>query len=278
PPRNCSSNRAARPTRPPARGPRNWSGEPARATAGRRPGRAASGQRGVQGDVTDAGQGLGHRAAHLGGLGGGPETDLVHVLDATSHGQLDAADAEPARRVGAEGDIGGDVQALGGAAVGGDLRRQRHGVAGRVRGREQLLRAGGAVGVVGGPLRERHVVLADPGTGQLDLTGTVLRTTGPGGARGTCWHHLPFVKKLVLGSFSCTLERPRAQPRAGRFAHQPTAAVPVPPTAVPNSRRPWPPQPTAAVPVPTTAVPNSRRPWPPQPTAAEMRSSSCSSI
>src|SRR5690606_22647530 len=119
---------------------------------------------------------------------------------------------------------------------GGDLRRQRHGVAGRVRGRDQLLRAGGAVGVVGGPLRERHVVLADPGTGQLDLTGTVLQTTGPGGARGTCWHHRPFVKKIVLGSYSCTLERTRAPRRAGRFAHQPTAAVPVPTTAVPNSR------------------------------------------
>ena len=86
-------------------------------------------------------------------------------------GELDAGEPEAAGRVRAEGDVGGHLEALRGAAGLGEQGRELHGVAGGVRGGDELLGARGAPGVVRGPLGEGDVVGADLGAGQLDLAG-----------------------------------------------------------------------------------------------------------
>ena len=144
-------------------------------------------QRGVQRDV-DAGKRLADRAAGLGRLGGLGEllgADAVHLA---AHGELDAGELEPARRVRAERHVGLHVERLRGAARLGDLVRQGHGETGGVGGRDELLGAGEAPGVIRGPPREGHLEGGELGAGQLDLAPALLQGPGPAGPRGPSWH------------------------------------------------------------------------------------------
>src|SRR6201996_3036513 len=102
----------------------------------------------VQGDV-DTGEGLADRAAGLGRVGRLGELLVVEPVDLTADGELDAGQLETTGRVGAEGDVGLYVQSLRGAAGLADQRAQLHGVAGRVGGGDELLRARGPGGRVG---------------------------------------------------------------------------------------------------------------------------------
>src|SRR3954470_4729047 len=149
--------------------------------------RTASGERGVQRDG-GAGQRLADGAALLGRLGGLLEPGRVQAVDLTADGELDPREAEPARRVGAERDVGLHVEGLRGAAGLGDVGRELHREARGVRGRDQLLGAGGAAGVVGRALGEADVVRADVAAAELDLAGPLLQRAGPGGAGGASGH------------------------------------------------------------------------------------------
>ena len=62
--------------------------------------------------IVDAGQRLAHRAADLGRLGGLLEAVGVQALDLAADGERDAGDAPGRRPVGAERDVGGDLQRL----------------------------------------------------------------------------------------------------------------------------------------------------------------------
>src|SRR5690348_17627824 len=55
------------------------------------------------------------------------------------------------------------------------LFRSLHGEARGVRGGDQLFRTGHSPGVLGGPLREVHLVGADLRAGELDLAGPLLQ-------------------------------------------------------------------------------------------------------
>jgi SDR family mycofactocin-dependent oxidoreductase len=105
---------------------------------------------GVQGDV-HAGERLADRAALLRRLRGLGELLGVQAVHLAADGELDAGELEAAGRVGAERHVGLHIQRLGGAAGLADQRGQLHGVAGRVGGRDELLRAGNSSGVLGGP-------------------------------------------------------------------------------------------------------------------------------
>src|SRR5437763_981206 len=89
--------------------------------------------------------------------------------------------AEGASRLArAERDVGGDLQRLRCAPGLADVGRELHREAGRVRRGDELLGAGRAAGVVGGPLGEVHLVGADVRAGQLDLSGSLLKGPVPG--------------------------------------------------------------------------------------------------
>ena len=134
----------------------------------------------------------------LGGLRRGLERGRVDAVDVAAHGERDAGQPEAAVRVRAEADVGLHGERVRRAAHLGDLVRQRHRVARRVGGGDQLLRTGRAAGVVGGSLRERHLERADPRAGHLDLSGSVLQSSGPGGLCGTCWHVTSSVRSGVV--------------------------------------------------------------------------------
>jgi len=144
-------------------------------------------ERGVQGDV-DTGERLADRAALLRRLRGLEELLRVQAVHLAADGELDAGEPEAARRVRPERHVGLHVQCLRGAAGLADQRGQLHGVAGGVGGRDELLRAGGSAGVVGGPLREGHLVGGELGTRQLNLAHALLQGAGPAGACGASWH------------------------------------------------------------------------------------------
>jgi SDR family mycofactocin-dependent oxidoreductase len=141
----------------------------------------------VQGDV-HAGERLADRAACLRLLGGLQELLGVQAFHLAADGELDAGELEPAGRVGPERHVGLHVERLRGAARLADQRGKLHGVAGGVGGRDELLRAGGAPGVLGGPLGEGHLIGADLGTRQFDLAHALLQGSGPAGACGAGWH------------------------------------------------------------------------------------------
>ena len=141
----------------------------------------------VQGDV-HAGERLADRAARLGRLGRLEELLRVQAVHLATHGELDAGELEAARRVGPERHVGLHVQRLRRAAGLADQRGQLHGVAGGVGGRDELLRAGGSPGVLGGPLRKGHLIGSELGTRQLDLAHALLQGAGPAGACGAGWH------------------------------------------------------------------------------------------
>ena len=144
-------------------------------------------KRRVQGDV-HAGERLADRAARLGGLGGLEELLGVQAVHLAADGELDAGEPEAACRVGPERHVGLHVERLRGAACHADQRGQLHRVAGGVRGRDELLRAGRSPGVVGGPLGEGHLVGGQLGTGQLDLADALLQGPGPASACGASRH------------------------------------------------------------------------------------------
>jgi SDR family mycofactocin-dependent oxidoreductase len=142
---------------------------------------------GVQGDV-HAGERLADRAADLGRLGRLEELLRVQAVHLAADGELDAGELEAARRVRPERDVGLHVERLRRAAGLADQRGQLHGVAGGVGGRDELLRAGGSPGVLGGPLGEGHLVGGELGTRQLDLAHALLQGARPAGACGAGWH------------------------------------------------------------------------------------------
>ncbi len=142
---------------------------------------------GVQGDV-HAGERLADRAAGLGVRGRLGELLRVQALDLAADGELDAGQPEPAGRVRPERHVSLHVQRLRGAAGLADQRRQLHRVAGRMGGRDELLGTGPSPGVIGSPLGEGHVVGADLGTGQLDLTHALLEGSSPAGTCGASGH------------------------------------------------------------------------------------------
>jgi SDR family mycofactocin-dependent oxidoreductase len=141
----------------------------------------------VEGDV-HAGKRLADRAAGLGRLGRLEELLRVQAVHLAADGELDAGELEAAGRVRPERHVGLYVQRLRGAAGLADQRGQLHGVAGRVGGRDELLRAGGSPGILGGPLGEGHLVGSELGTRQLDLAHALLQGAGPAGACGARWH------------------------------------------------------------------------------------------
>src|SRR5215472_14108129 len=118
---------------------------------------SAGGQRYIR-----SGQGLADRAGALGLLRDPGKVLGADALSRPAEGQLDAADPEAARRIRAECHVGGDIELLPAAArrveQGGELHREAR----AVRGGDQLLRAGGAVGIVSRPLGEVHLVTANP--------------------------------------------------------------------------------------------------------------------
>src|ERR1700681_761770 len=139
------ARRPATPTRsPPAISPGT---PPAPPSMSRRRLTAAAGQFSgdVEGDVR-AGQGLAYRARVLGVLGDLPERILVDTVGAPPDSQLDAADPESARRIGGQRDVTPDGQRWRGATGRSEQRRELHRIAGRVRGGDELLAAGRAVG------------------------------------------------------------------------------------------------------------------------------------
>ena len=142
---------------------------------------------GVQGDV-HAGERLADRAARLGRLGRLEELLRVQAVHLAADGELDAGELEAARRVGPERHVGLHVQRLRRAPGLADQRGQLHGVAGRVGGRDELLRAGVSPGVLGGPPGEGHLIGSELGTRQLDLAHALLQGAGPAGACGASWH------------------------------------------------------------------------------------------
>jgi SDR family mycofactocin-dependent oxidoreductase len=141
----------------------------------------------VQGDV-HAGECLADRAARLGRLRGLEELLRGQAVHLAADGELDAGQLEAAGRVRPERHVRLHVERLRGAASLRDQRGQLHGVAGGVRGRDELLRAGGSPGVLRGPLGEGHLVGGELGARQLDLAHTLLQGPGPASACGASWH------------------------------------------------------------------------------------------
>jgi hypothetical protein len=75
-----------------------------------------------------------------------------------------------------------------------------------VRGGDQLFRARGAAGVVGGALREADLERADLAAAELDLTGAVLKAAVPGGTGGASGHVLTSMSvtcRAEPGTFFC---------------------------------------------------------------------------
>jgi SDR family mycofactocin-dependent oxidoreductase len=141
----------------------------------------------IQGDV-HAGERLADRAACLGRLGSLLELLCVQAVHLAADGELDAGQLEAAGRVRPERHVGLHVERLRGAAGLRDQRGQLHGVAGGVRGRDELLRAGGSPGVLRGPLGEGHLVGGELGARQLDLAHALLQGSGPASTCGASWH------------------------------------------------------------------------------------------
>ena len=106
---------------------------------------------------------------------------------------------KPPAAVRAERDVGRHVERLRRAAGLGDVGRELHRVARRVRGGDQLLGARGAACVVRSALREADVERADLAAAELDLAGTFLERAVPGGAGGTGGH----VMTSMSGSCRC---------------------------------------------------------------------------
>src|SRR4051812_17229636 len=105
---------------------------------------SGSGELRVQGD-RDGLEGLADRAVGLGVVRGGGEALLVQARHGALDGEVDARDA--LARL--EGDVGRGDELGGRSARAGQGVRQRHGEAAGVRGGDQLLGAGLAVGVLG---------------------------------------------------------------------------------------------------------------------------------
>ena len=144
-------------------------------------------ERGVQGDV-HAGERLADRAADLGCLRGLEELLRGQAVHLAADGELDAGELEAARRVRTQRHVGLHVECLRRPAGLPDQRGQLHGVAGGVGGRDELLRAGGSPGVIGGPLGKGHLVGGELGTGQLHLAHALLQGARPAGTCGASWH------------------------------------------------------------------------------------------
>jgi len=141
----------------------------------------------VQGDV-HAGERLADRAARLGGLGGLLELLRVQAVHLAADGELDTGQLEAAGRVRPERHVRLHVERLRGAAGLRDQRGQLHGVAGGVRGRDELLRAGESPGILGGSPGKGHLEGSELGTRQLDLAHALLQGPGPASACGASWH------------------------------------------------------------------------------------------
>src|SRR5699024_4121250 len=112
----------------------------------------------------------------------------IHAVDLTAHGQCYAGQPETPGGVGAEGDIGADVQRLDRATSLGEVARHLHREATGVSRCDELLRAGVAIGVFGGALRKGDVVGAETGTAEFDAAGSLLQRALPCGACGACRH------------------------------------------------------------------------------------------
>jgi SDR family mycofactocin-dependent oxidoreductase len=141
----------------------------------------------IQGDV-HAGERLADRAARLGRLGGLLELLRGQAVHLAADGELDAGQLEAAGRVRPERHVRLHVQRLRGAAGLRDQRGQLHGVAGGVRGRDELFRAGESPGVLRGSPGKGHLEGSELGTGQLDLAHALLQGPGPASACGASWH------------------------------------------------------------------------------------------
>src|SRR5450631_546589 len=152
------------------------------------PPRAGQSSGDVEGDVR-AGQGLAYRARVLGVLGDLPERILVDAVGGSPDSQLDTADPESARRIGGQRDVTPDGQRWRAATGRAEQRRELHRITGRVRGGDELLWAGRAVGVVGGPLGEGDLIGPGARTEQFESATSILKTAcpcGPGAAGRHC--------------------------------------------------------------------------------------------
>src|SRR5665811_771736 len=143
--------------------------------------------RGLQAD-RHAPQRLAHRAGLLCLLGHPGERLRVQAPGVAADAQADPRDVEAAGRVRAERHIGGDIERARRTARLLEERGQLHRVAGRERGPDQLLRTGGAVGIISGTLGEGHVERGEPGADELDVSAALGQGPGPSGACGAGWH------------------------------------------------------------------------------------------
>ena len=142
---------------------------------------------GVESDL-DSGECLADGAGGLRVLCCFEELGRVDAGDLATDGEVDAGDLQAAIGVGAERDIGLHLEGLHGAAGRTEHTGELHRIARRMCGRDELLRAGGAIGAVGGALREGDIECSDLRAAELDLSLPGVEAAVPGGAGGTCGH------------------------------------------------------------------------------------------